>query len=92
MATRASAKMFADIKCYLDDAIKDLVAKSNINSLKSFIEEQFGLIKDLTGKITTLNEKLNAIEESIEKKSPKFNKITNLEGKIAFHYVSFDLK
>ena len=71
MATRASAKMFADIKSYLDDAIKDLVAKSSINSLKSFIEEQFGLINELTGKIATLDEKLNAIEESIEKKITK---------------------
>ena len=71
MATRDSAKMFADIKSYLDDAIKDLVAKSHINSLKNFIEEQFGLIKELTGKIATLDEKLNAIEESIEKKITK---------------------
>lgn len=72
MATRASVKMFADIKSYLDDAIKDLVAKSHINSLKSFIVIiQFRLIKELTGKITTLDEKLNAIEESIEKKITK---------------------
>ena len=63
--------MFADIRSYLDDAIKKLEAKSDINSLKSFIEEQCGLIMDLTAKITTLDEKLNATEASIEKLNDK---------------------
>ena len=40
MATRNSAKMSAEIKSYLDDAIKKLVRKSNIDSMKNFIEEQ----------------------------------------------------
>ena len=43
MATRNSAKMSAEIKGYLDDAIKNLVTKSDIDSLKSFIEEQSAL-------------------------------------------------
>ena len=59
MATRNSAKMSAEIKSYLDDVIKTVVTKSNINSLKSFTEEQSGLIKDLTAKISTLDEELN---------------------------------
>ena len=50
MATRNSAKISAEIKSYLDDAIKNLVTKSNIDSLKSFIEEQSALIKNLTEK------------------------------------------
>ena len=39
MATSSSAKISTEIKNYLDDAIKNLVTKSDIDSLKSFIEE-----------------------------------------------------
>ena len=67
--------MSAEIKSYLHDAIKNLV--TNINSLKSFIEEQSGLVKDLTTKISTLDEKLNGREASIDKLN---SEITNLEG------------
>ena len=67
MATRNSAKMSAEIESYLDDAIKGLVTKSDIDSLKSFIEEQSALIKNLTEKISTLDEELNISEASIEK-------------------------
>ena len=81
MATRNSAKISAEIKSYLDDAIKNLATKSGIDSLKSFIEEQSALIKNLTGKISTLDEKLNASEASIEKLN---DKIINLEGKLTY--------
>ena len=81
MATRNSAKMSAEIKSYLDDTIKNLVIKSNIDSVNSFIEEQSALIKNLTEKISTLDEKLNASEASIEKLN---DEITNLEGKLAY--------
>ena len=37
--------MFAENKSYLDDAIKNLVIKSDIGSLKSFIEDQSGVLK-----------------------------------------------
>ena len=50
MATSNSAKMSAEIKSYLDDAIKNLVTKSDIDSLKRFIEGQSALIKNLTEK------------------------------------------
>ena len=43
MATRNSAKMSAEIKGYLDDAIKKPVTKSDIDFLKSFIEQQSAL-------------------------------------------------
>ena len=89
MATRNSAKISAEIKSYLDDAIKNLETKSNIDSLKSFIEEQSALIKNLTGKISTLDEKLNASEASIEKLN---DKITNLEGKLAYFESQDELK
>ena len=89
MATRNSAKMSAEIKSYLDDAIKNLVTKSDIDSLKSFIEEQSALIKNLTEKISTLDEKLNASEASIEKLN---DKITNLEGKLAYLESQDELK
>ena len=55
MATRNSAKISAEIKSYLDDAIKNLVTKSVIK----------------TEKISTLDEKLNASEASIEKLNNK---------------------
>ena len=54
MAARNSPKMLAKIRSYLDDAIKNLVTKSDIDSLKSFIEEQSAPIKNLTEKISTL--------------------------------------
>ena len=50
MTNRNSAKISAEIKSYLDDAMKNLVPKSDIDSLKSFIEEQSALIKNLTEK------------------------------------------
>ena len=55
MATRNSAKISAEIKSYLDDAIKNLVTKSVIK----------------TEKVSTLDEKLNASEASIEKLNNK---------------------
>ena len=88
-ATRDSSKIFAEIKSYLDYAIKNLVTKSDIDSLKSFIEEQSALIKNLTEKISTLDEKLNASEASIEKLN---DKITNLEGKLAYFDSQDELK
>ena len=81
MATRNSAKISAEIKSYLDDAIKNLVTESDIDSLKRYIEEQSALIKNLTEKISTLDEKLNPSEACIEKLN---DKITNLEGKLAY--------
>ena len=89
MATRSSAKISAEIKSYLDHAIKNLVTKSDIDSLKSFIEEQSALIKNLTEKISILDEKLNASEASSEKLN---NKITNLEGKLAYFKSQDELK
>ena len=89
MTTRSSATISADIKSYLDDAIKNLVTKSDIDSLKSFIEEQSAPIKNLTEKIWTLDEKLNASEASIEKLN---DKITNLEGKLAYFESQDELK
>ena len=81
--------MSAEIKSYLDDAIKNLVTKSDIDSLKSFIEEQSALIKNLTEKVSTLDEKLNGSEASTEKLN---DKITNLEGKLAYFESQDDWK
>lgn len=61
-------------KCYLDDAVKNQVTKSKIDSLKTFIEEQSGLIKDLIAKISILDEKLNSSKPSIDKLNNKINK------------------
>ena len=71
MATRNSAKMFGEIKSYLDDAIKRLVTKSDIDSLRNFIEEQNGLMNDFTTKMSILDEKLNGSEAFIDKINDK---------------------
>ena len=63
--------MFGEIKSYLDDAIKRLVTKSDIDSLRNFIEEQNGLIKDFTTKMSILDEKLNGSEAFIDKINDK---------------------
>ena len=78
-----------EIKSYLDDAIKNLVKKSDIEPLKSFVEKQSALIKTLTEKISTLDKKLNASEASIEKLN---DNITNLEGKLAYFDSQDELK
>lgn len=61
-------------KRYLDDAVENQVTKSKIDSLKTFIEEQSGLIKDLIAKISILDEKLNSSKPSIDKLNNKINK------------------
>ena len=40
MATSNTAKMPAEIKSYLDDAIKNLVTKSDIVSLKALLKSR----------------------------------------------------
>ena len=71
MTTRNLAKM-NDIKQYLDDAITTLVTKDDIVKLKDYIEKQSSLIKDLTSKITILEEKVNSNETSVSKLKAKF--------------------
>ena len=73
----------------LSAEIKNLVTKNDIHSLKSFIEEQSALIKNLTEKMSTLDDKLNASEASIEKLNVK---ITNMEGKLAYFKSQDELK
>ena len=61
-------------KRYLDDAVENQVTKSKIDSLKTFIEEQSGLIKDLIAKVSILDEKLNSSKPSIDELNNKINK------------------
>ena len=89
MVTRNSHKMSAGVKSCLDYAIKNIVTKSDIDSLPSFVKEQSSLIKDLTAKISTLDEKLNASETSTSKLN---DKNTNLEGKLAYFESQDELK
>ena len=73
MATRNSAKISVENKSFLDKAIKNLATKSDIDSLKSFIEDQSDLLKALAAKISMLDKKLNASEAFIDElmiKSP----------------------
>ena len=46
--------------------IKNIVTKNDIDSVKSFIKQQSGMIKNPTAKISTLDEKLNTSEASID--------------------------
>lgn len=71
------AKM-KDIKQYSDDALKTLVAKDDIVKVTDFTEEQCNLIKDLTSKITAVEEKVNSSEATVRKLNAKFS---NLEEK-----------
>ena len=60
-----------------------------IDSLKSFVLEQSDLMKNLTEKISTLDEKLNTSEVSIKKLNIK---ISNLERKLAYFESQDELK
>ena len=46
MTTTKTPKMSAETESYLDDTIKNLVTKSDIDSFKSFIDEQSAQSKE----------------------------------------------
>ena len=74
MTTRNLAKM-SDIKQHLDDAIKVLVTIDDIVKLNNFMKKQSSLIKDLTSKVTTLDEKVNSSEVSVSKINSKIGSL-----------------
>ena len=63
--TRSSTKMANEFKNLLDDAVKSLSSKEDIDSLKILIKEQNDTIKELDLKITELEEKVKSNEVTI---------------------------
>ena len=77
--TRISAKMANEFKNPLDDAVKSLSSKEDINSLKILIKEQSDTIKELGLKITNLEGKITTNEETIARLDES---VSSLEVKI----------
>ena len=63
--TRSSTKIANEFKNLLDDAVKSLASKDDINSLKILIKEQSDTIKELGLQIVKLEEKVATNEETI---------------------------
>ena len=91
--------MSAKFKSYLGDAIRNLVTHSNIDSWKSFIEEQSDLIKDpevsihtLNGKINNLERKLACFESQDEFKSRKIDDLEQYECQKSLRFSRFEVK
>ena len=56
--TRSSTKITNEFKNLLDDAVKSLASKENIDSLKILIKDQSDTIKELRLQIVKLEEKV----------------------------------
>lgn len=91
--------MSAKFKSYLGDAIRNLATHSNIDSWKSFIEEQSDLIKDpevsidtLNGKINNLERKLACFESQDEFKSRKIDDLEQYECQKSLRFSGFEVK
>ena len=63
--TRISTKISNGFKDLLDDAVKSLASKEDIDSLKILIKEQRDTMKEFGLKITNLEEKVTSNEETI---------------------------
>ena len=79
--TRSSTKMANEFKNLLDDAVKSLASKDDIDSLKILIKEQSDTIKELGLQIVKLEEKVATNEETIARLDER---VSLLEGKIEY--------
>ena len=79
--TRSSMKMGNEFKNLLDDAVKSLVSKEDIDSIKILIKEQSDTIKELGLKKTKLEEKVTSNEETIARLNER---VSSLESKIVY--------
>ena len=73
--------MSAEIQAHIDQVIKTLASKEDINSLKVLINDQNHLIKSLVLKVIKLKEKVE--ENNLTIKNLK-NKVRRLEGEKYF--------
>ena len=79
--TRSSMKMANEFKNLLDDAVKSLASKEDIDSLKILIKEQSDTIKELGLKIVKLKEKVTTNKETIVRLDER---VSLLEGRIVY--------
>ena len=79
--TRSSTKMANEFKNLLDDAVKSLASKENIDSLKILIKDQSDTIKELGLKIAKLEEQITKNEETIARPDER---VSLWEGKIVY--------
>ena len=77
--TRSSMKMANEFKNLLDDAVKSLASKEDIDSLKILVKDQSDTIKELGLKIAKLEEKVTTNEETIARLDER---VSLLEGKM----------
>ena len=81
--------MSAEIQAHIDQVIKTLASKEDINSLKVLINDQNHLIKSLVLKVIKLKEKVE--ENNLTIKNLK-NKVRRLEGEKYFLNEQDDLR
>ena len=77
----SSTKMANEFKNLLDDGVKSLASKEDIDWLKISIKDQSDTIKELGSKIVNLEEKVTINEETIARPDER---ISLLEGKIMY--------
>ena len=79
--TRSSTKIANKFKNLLDDAVKSLASKENVDSLKILIKDQSDTIKELGLKIAKLEEQITKNEETIARPDER---VSLWEGKIVY--------
>ena len=77
--TRSSTKIANEFKNLLDDAVKSLASKEDIDSLKILIKDQSDKITELGLKIVKLEEKVTTNKETIARFDER---VSLLEGKV----------
>ena len=78
IVTRSKSEISAEIQAYIDQVIKTLASKEDINLLKVLINDQNQLIKSLDSKVFKLKGK---VEENNFKMKNLEDKVKRLEGK-----------
>ena len=79
--TRSSTKMANEFKNLLDDAVKSLASKEDIDLLKILIKEQSDTIKELGLKIVKLEKEVITNKETIARTDER---VSLLECKIVY--------
>ena len=72
--------MLAEIQAYLDQVIKTLASKEDINSLKFLINDQNQLIKSLDLKVIKLEEKVEENSFTIKNLEDKVMRLESDQG------------
>ena len=81
MLTRSKSKMSAEIQAYIDQVMKTLASKEDINSLKVLMNDQNQLMKSLDLKVRKLEEKVEENNFTIKNLE---DKVRMLEGEQKF--------